>query len=329
MVIKTIQKQPSNQGKGKYGGGGEDGMWVFIEGGNLRNLAGAWPEKKFKVDKSGGVLGEFTGNIKSFGWKKNYGFITCDELAEYGDVFLHGDQKKGYREGQIVKFTCVINAEGKPVAIDLKSGLKEATSSVKKSAGWQEKKFQVDDSGGVLGEFTGNIKSFGWAKNYGFITCDELAEYGDIFLHGEQKKGYREGQIVKFTCVLNAEGKPVAIDLKSGLKESTQNAASSVKKTILKVKKDSGSVKASGWQEKKFQVDDSGGVLGEFTGNIKSFGWARNFGFITCDQLTEYGDIFLHGEQKKGYREGQTVKFTCVLNAEGKPVAIDLKSGLK
>merc|ERR1711924_298771 len=87
-------------------------------------VKGGWQQKKFKIDKSGGELGEFTGTIKSFAWKTNYGFIECPELKEYGDVFLHGDMKKGYQQGQKVKFTCVVNAEGKPVAIDLKSGLK-------------------------------------------------------------------------------------------------------------------------------------------------------------------------------------------------------------
>ena len=46
-------------------------------------------------------------------------------------------------------------------------------------------------------------------------------------------------------------------------------------------------------------------------------------------QLMGHGDIFLHGDEKKGFREGHKVKFTCVLNKDGKPNAIDLKSGLK
>jgi len=78
----------------------------------------------FKLDKSGGELGEFKGTIKSFGFKNNYGFIQCPELAEYGDVFLHGDMKKGYEPGQTVKFTAVINKDGKAVATNLKSGLR-------------------------------------------------------------------------------------------------------------------------------------------------------------------------------------------------------------
>jgi len=79
-------------------------------------------QNKFKVDKSGGELGEFEGTIKSFNTRTNYGFIACPEMDE--DVFLHGDMKKGFREGQTVKFTAVLNKDGKAVGIDLKSGLK-------------------------------------------------------------------------------------------------------------------------------------------------------------------------------------------------------------
>jgi len=200
------------------GGGGGGGSWGKGGGGSWGNVGG-----NFKIDKSGGELGEFTGTIKRFNPRTNYGFIECPELAEYGDVFLHGDMKKGYQESQTVKFTCVVNAEGKPVAIDLKSGLKSGGGAARPSTGVSRGGgggggFKVDRSGGELGEFVGTIKSFGWKTNYGFIECPELKEYGDVFLHGDMKKGYQQGQKVKFTCIVNAEGKPVAIDLKSGLK---------------------------------------------------------------------------------------------------------------
>merc|ERR1739848_654822 len=83
-------------------------------------------KKTFKVDKSGGDLGDFIGTIRSYADDKNYGFIECDELKKegYNDVFLHGDMKKGYRKGNIVKFTCVLTKDGRPVAVNLKSGLK-------------------------------------------------------------------------------------------------------------------------------------------------------------------------------------------------------------
>ena len=89
-------------------------------------LQGLFKTYKEKEDGSNS-LGEFKGKIKSFVPKKFYGFIECEELkAEYGcDVFLHGDHLKGYKEGQTVKFTCILTKGGKPNAINLKSGLKD------------------------------------------------------------------------------------------------------------------------------------------------------------------------------------------------------------
>merc|ERR1712187_10997 len=81
--------------------------------------------KKFKADTSGGVLGEYSGQIKSFAKKGGYGFIECADLAEHGDIFLHWDEIKGYKKGQTVKFTAFLNKEGKAQAKDVKSGLKE------------------------------------------------------------------------------------------------------------------------------------------------------------------------------------------------------------
>merc|ERR1719263_384885 len=101
-------------GKGGMGGFGGMGVqkWMFEK-----------PKYKrtFKIDDSGGVLGEFTGTIKSGG--KLYGFIECPE-ANKGDIFVHADERKAYKKGQTVKFTLVLNKEGKPHAIKLKSGLK-------------------------------------------------------------------------------------------------------------------------------------------------------------------------------------------------------------
>merc|ERR1719327_1512308 len=114
-------------GKGGGGGGWGKGGGGWGKGGG----------GQFKVDKSGGELGEFTGIIKSDG--KAYSFIECPEAGQ-GDIFLHWEERKGYKKGQTIKFTLVLNKDGKPNAIKLKSGLK---------------------SGGDLGEFTGTIKSGG------------------------------------------------------------------------------------------------------------------------------------------------------------------------
>merc|ERR1719387_1751927 len=77
-----------------------------------------YPYSKFKVDKSGGELGEFTGTIKSGG--KAYGFIECPEAGK-GDIFVHWVERKDYKKGQKVKFTLVLTKDGKPNAIKLKS----------------------------------------------------------------------------------------------------------------------------------------------------------------------------------------------------------------
>eukprot|EP00928_Gymnodinium_smaydae_P051358 TRINITY_DN348_c0_g1_i1.p1 TRINITY_DN348_c0_g1~~TRINITY_DN348_c0_g1_i1.p1 ORF type:complete len:215 (-),score=74.96 TRINITY_DN348_c0_g1_i1:129-773(-) len=115
---------------GNGGGGDAAGALALMALASMMQGAGGggWGgyQRTFKVDKSGGELGEFIGTIKSFGLRRNYGFIECPDVAAkgFGDIFLHGNEKKGYREGQTVKFTCVVNKEGKAVAIDLKSGLK-------------------------------------------------------------------------------------------------------------------------------------------------------------------------------------------------------------
>jgi len=92
-----------------------------------------------------------------------------------------------------------------------------------------------------------------------------------------------------------------------------------------------GKGKGKGGGQKTFQADESGGVLGEFTGTIKSFVDKNYYGFIECPQLQAMGyqDAFLHGDEKKGYRVGHTIKFTAVISKDGKPQAKDLKSGLK
>jgi len=131
-----IERPKGSKGKGKgkgkgFGkGGGKGGMMGQLMqmlgggGGSWGKGGGKWNNNSnFKVDKSGGELGEFTGTIKSFGFMKNYGFIECAEAGQ-GDIFLHGDQKKGYQPGQTVKFECVLNKDGKANAINLKSGLK-------------------------------------------------------------------------------------------------------------------------------------------------------------------------------------------------------------
>lgn len=76
--------------------------------------------------------------------------------------------------------------------------------------------------------------------------------------------------------------------------------------------------------------DESGGILGEFMGTVKSFSEKGGYGFIECEQIKAlHGkDVFLHHDQLKGHKVGHTVTFTCFLTGKGAPQAKDLKSGL-
>merc|ERR1719271_642857 len=99
------------------GGGKGGGMGKGMGGGKgFGKGFGKGKERTFEVDKSGGELGEFTGTIKSGGSK--YGFIECPEAGK-GDIFVHADERKHYRQGQTVKFTLVLTKDGKPNAINL------------------------------------------------------------------------------------------------------------------------------------------------------------------------------------------------------------------
>mmetsp|Transcript_88310 Transcript_88310/g.254779 ORF Transcript_88310/g.254779 Transcript_88310/m.254779 type:complete len:164 (+) Transcript_88310:72-563(+) len=130
--LKGASKGWGGGGWGGGWGGGEEDMvsllWNLLQqkGGKGKGGKGWSSSGKFKVDDSGGVLGEFTGTIRNFNDWKCYGFIDCPDLAAQGheSVFLHGDMKKGYRVGHTVKFTAFLTAEGKCQAKDLKSGLK-------------------------------------------------------------------------------------------------------------------------------------------------------------------------------------------------------------
>merc|ERR1711948_161031 len=117
---------------------------------------------------------------------------------------MGGSEKRGYKEGQTVWFTAVMNEKATPVAMSLKSGMKEFTGRASTGEG--------------LGDFVGTIKSFVHKANYGFIECPQLAEHGDVFLWGDEIRGYRPGQTVTFTAVMTDDGQPQARNLRSGLK---------------------------------------------------------------------------------------------------------------
>eukprot|EP00929_Paragymnodinium_shiwhaense_P076719 TRINITY_DN39488_c0_g1_i3.p1 TRINITY_DN39488_c0_g1~~TRINITY_DN39488_c0_g1_i3.p1 ORF type:complete len:150 (+),score=63.75 TRINITY_DN39488_c0_g1_i3:100-549(+) len=108
------------KGKGGWDGGKMGKSWDPYAG----KGPGSWGE--YKIDETGGVLGEFSGKIRSFSDKNGYGFIECEDLKALGhqDVFMHGDMKKNYQKGNVVKFTAFLTGKGQLQCKDLQSGLK-------------------------------------------------------------------------------------------------------------------------------------------------------------------------------------------------------------
>eukprot|EP00929_Paragymnodinium_shiwhaense_P070716 TRINITY_DN3583_c0_g1_i1.p2 TRINITY_DN3583_c0_g1~~TRINITY_DN3583_c0_g1_i1.p2 ORF type:complete len:154 (-),score=53.23 TRINITY_DN3583_c0_g1_i1:41-502(-) len=100
---------------GMLKGLGKGWAWGMGKDGNMHVQwnAPAWSAPKFEVDDSGGVLGEFTGMIKSFSVKNGYGFIESDEIKQLGhkDVWMHADMKKELRVGTAVKFVAFLTGK--------------------------------------------------------------------------------------------------------------------------------------------------------------------------------------------------------------------------
>lgn len=168
---------------------------------------------------------------------KQFGFIDCPEIKEYfgRDVYVNKDIAVTLIPGSTVSFNVFLNREGFPSAqaatpceedwtpappdlswshelenpanpqsaiIDLKDrslgmGL-ESTPGAKTATG------QI---------FTGLVKSFNVATNYGFLECQEVKDlYGfDVFLHGNSVVHPIEvGDAVNFELAINKRGQPQA-----------------------------------------------------------------------------------------------------------------------
>merc|ERR1719277_2744088 len=67
--------------------------------------------------------GKFQGRIKSYNAEKGFGFIDCTQTyVQYQrDVFLHRAQVGDLQVGDIVVFSCEVNAQGMPQAQDVQA----------------------------------------------------------------------------------------------------------------------------------------------------------------------------------------------------------------
>lgn len=303
MAMEDQQPHPGcfgGDGGGCFGdfgggcGGGGKGGWSGDFGGGGKGFGGKGFGGKGGGGKDGGKhqgmeMGVFLGVIKSFVEKTGYGFIECAEMG--GDVFLSAVEKRGYQVGQTVRFTAVQQRDGRPQAKDLRSGLKDDEWVCPRLIPAKRPRRAPREIGPHLGDFTGRIKSFSDKSGYGFIECPEVAALGyqDVFLHADDKCGYKIGEIVTFAAHLTLDGKPEAKNLLS--------------------------------------EDDTD--LGEFIGIIKSFVEKSGYGFIECPDVSAqgYADVFMHSEQKKDFNVGDVVRFHAIVRGDGKPQARNLQAG--
>eukprot|EP00929_Paragymnodinium_shiwhaense_P002710 TRINITY_DN1029_c0_g2_i1.p1 TRINITY_DN1029_c0_g2~~TRINITY_DN1029_c0_g2_i1.p1 ORF type:complete len:140 (-),score=59.21 TRINITY_DN1029_c0_g2_i1:226-645(-) len=77
--------------------------------------------------------------------------------------------------------------------------------------------YKCDDSGGILGEYVGTVKSFNARTGYGFIESPDIQAMGyrDVFMHGDMRKEFDTGDKVKFTAFLTSKGELQCKDLQA------------------------------------------------------------------------------------------------------------------
>ncbi|CAK9058833.1 unnamed protein product [Durusdinium trenchii] len=201
-----------------------------------------------------GAENRYTGTISDFK-PGLYGFIKCAELFEQTqqNVWVHHKQIHSFEVGDTVTFTAITNKNGQPQAIDLKSAKGHVVPArrpmqtryvpaVPKAAGAEHKTASreqpaaknlpgpigarkrlqqdltpVQDSDLVGSRHWGTITAWRPGGMYGFLKCEKIfAAFGkDCWVHHQQIAGFREGDWVSFTLILNKDGNPQAVDLSS------------------------------------------------------------------------------------------------------------------
>jgi len=157
-----------------------------------------------EFDEAGGELGEYTGIIEKIGPK--FGFIISDDLKNQGhdNVFVHAVHMQGFKASQKVSFTAYLDSKDRCQGKQLKS-LKAAAKLSNVETGSAET---------TIGNYIGKIEKLG--PKFGFITCDGLKQqgYDNVFVKGDQLKGFQADQKVKFTAYVDEQGRCKGKDLK-------------------------------------------------------------------------------------------------------------------
>ena len=178
-------------------------------------------------------------------------------------------------------------------------------------------------------------------RGFGRISCARLDQYyqGGVIVPPEEMRNVQRGDLVCFLVSTNQQGQAVASNV---TRIHTQAAGSS-----QRVEKGYGGSHGKGHGQQQHDKGYSkGGKKGSshgrygsperpqadrISGTIKSYSDEGGFGFIDSAEAREKfgtdGDVFVHKNQIRGFRQGDSVTFVAATNARGQPQASDLRAG--
>lgn len=229
---------------------------------------------------------------------KGFGFIECAETKEFfgRDVYVNKDLAATVIPGQLVAFSCYLNRDGMPNA----QAMEPCEESWEAPAGDLSVSSQanIEPSKGKGGS-KGMKRSWGAMDGWG-------AWGGDAW--GADAWGWGAADWWGM-------GPPMmALGCMDGAKGSKGNGG-----------RGKGGWSGGGASRPIAKPTPTGKA---YTGVIKSFNEANNYGFIECEEVkAEYGfDVFVHGKELCGQMVGETVYFEVGVSNKGQPQALNVQS---
>lgn len=253
-----------------------------------------------------------------------FGFIECPETKEYfgRDIYVNKDLAPTVTPGETVRFNTYLNRDGMPNAVTM-----EACDPT-----WEPEPSDCSESLHLEGFSKGSPKGGKGGKWSPSKGCGKGKMGGGMGCGG---MGWEEFEIgMQMGMQMAQKGKAKGMS-----PEEAQAAAEAALGVALGCGGKGfggggGKSKGKGDKGKKGGGGGGGGAppvpTGEaFTGTIKSFNEAYNYGFVDCAEVKEaYGnDVFLHGKElTEGQTIGTVVYFELGVSAKGQPQAMNVLS---
>jgi cold shock CspA family protein len=258
------------------------------------------------------------GTVKSYNAAKGFGFIVS--LKVQGDVYFKGEPDVSYEVGQELQFNLHYTPDGKAQARNVSPGLAEGQTVI------------------------GTVKSFNWAKGFGFISVPD--QPADIHFRGEVVPEHLSGQPLEgkhvqivahlhhgkiqasqATFLASAPHGYVPPNLFSPSPQAVpvkrQFAATPPMQSARLQSFFGGAVpSAPPVKRQRTGVVPNGGMNGKLHGVIKSFNSAKGFGFIQSPSHHE--DVYFMKknlpiqQQMRTDLMGHNVTFSARMTPDGK-----------